>query len=571
MVDQPTFKFIDLFAGIGGFHAALKAFGGECVYAVEIDEKAAKVYEANWGRKPNGARGDDGAVWGDITEDAPDRATAKVKVPEHDVLCAGFPCQPFSKSGAQKGMEETRGTLFFNIASIIEAHHPQVVLLENVRNLYGPRHEHEYDVIIRFLRQEGYEVSNEPSLFSPHLLPPHMGGTPQVRERVFITATFAPHKVLPLLSDDGHVRKEHWDKLPEPVAAMRGAKGTFQRTDDPECKDVWQPGDPTHGWALDRVKVPGSETERTKLSPEEILWIDAWDEFVKLFGPLRGFPYWADAWREVAPRIDRWITPHLPRPKKQETQEGVRYLPLENPADDMLPESITVKSVNAAYPPWKISHMENNLRALVGLGPKVLPPAQGTTIPAYDPDGTEARWHVIARWAYRWGVFTDLFPASRRKLEWQAQDTESLWKTVMHLRPSGIRAKRPTYVPALVAITQTSIVGPWGRRMSPTETALLQGLPEHFAFPGQNDAATYKQMGNGVAVGAVQHVFREHILRDRDLLAPARSDTDVEVDAGQGTIGERLVKAAVETTPKRVMEAMEDHVPAIEVRADLRA
>ena len=89
-------------------------------------------------------------------------------------------------------MDETRGTLFFNIASIIKAHHPKVVLLENVRNLIGPRHEHEWEVIIETLREEGYHVSDEAAVFSPHLLPPAMGGAPQVRERVFITATYAP-------------------------------------------------------------------------------------------------------------------------------------------------------------------------------------------------------------------------------------------------------------------------------------------------------------------------------------------------------------------------------------------
>src|SRR5688572_18721787 len=180
----PAFRFIDLFAGIGGFHAAMKAYGGECVYAVEIDKKAANVYEANWGHK----------ALGYLTADADDDLGI-MNVSAHDVLCAGFPCQPFSKSGAQRGMDEARGTLFFNIASINKAHHPKVVLLENVRNLIGPRHEHEWEVIIETLREEGYHVSDEAAVFSPHLLPPAMAGAPQVRERVFITATYAPDEV----------------------------------------------------------------------------------------------------------------------------------------------------------------------------------------------------------------------------------------------------------------------------------------------------------------------------------------------------------------------------------------
>ena len=89
----------------------------------------------------------------------------------------------------------------------------------------------------------------------------------------------------------------------------------------------------------------------------------------------------------------------------------------------------------------------------------------------------------------------------------------------MHLRPSGLRAKRATYVPALVAITQTSILGDRRRRLSPREVARLQGLPEWFDFGDQPDAATYKQAGNGVNVGAAYHVFREHGLRHLDRVA----------------------------------------------------
>src|SRR4051812_10056909 len=170
------FTFVDLFAGIGGFHAALSALGGECVYAVEKDPDAAAVYERNWGIDP----------LGDIVEDT----VGQMAVPGHDVLAAGFPCQPFSKSGFQRGMEETRGTLFWNICEILRVRKPTVVLLENVRNIAGPRHTHEWDVIIRSLRELGYQVSSKPIVFSPHLLPPERGGRPQVRERVFIVGTY---------------------------------------------------------------------------------------------------------------------------------------------------------------------------------------------------------------------------------------------------------------------------------------------------------------------------------------------------------------------------------------------
>ena len=113
MSSNPAFTFVDLFAGIGGFHAALSALGGECVYAVEKDPEAAAVYERNWGM----------TALGDIVEDTTDQMV----VPKHDVLAAGFPCQPFSKSGFQRGMDEARGTLFWNICEILRVRKPTVV------------------------------------------------------------------------------------------------------------------------------------------------------------------------------------------------------------------------------------------------------------------------------------------------------------------------------------------------------------------------------------------------------------------------------------------------------------
>lgn len=410
-----SFGFVDLFAGIGGFHAALSALGGECVYASEIDERAAAVYQRNWGMDPRG----------DITEDANDEV---MRVPECDVLAAGFPCQPFSKSGAQRGMDETRGTLYWNILRVIQERQPKVVLLENVRNLAGPRHLHEWQVIIETLRSEGYLVSDSPGIFSPHLLSPEQGGRPQVRERVFISAT--------RIGDAAD-----WLR-PEPPVTNRPVNG-------------WDPSD----WDLekhlpldDSEHVPGCE-----LSDTEHHWIDAWNEFVELMWEERdgrrlpGFPLWADSW-------------------------------------------VTSRSLQipVGTPKWKADFLVKNAEFYT------------------------AHRKVIDSWAKRWDVFSDKFPASRRKLEWQAQDTPRLWDTVMHFRPSGIRAKRPTYVPALVAITQTSIVGPRKRRLSVREAARLQGLPEWFDFGNQPDSASYRQLGNGVSVGAVSHVLKQHALRDAE-------------------------------------------------------
>lgn len=471
---MPSFRFVDLFAGIGGFHAAMKALGGECVYAVEIDKRAAAVYEANWGDR----------ALGDITQDADDDLGI-MNVPEHDVLCAGFPCQPFSKSGAQRGMDEARGTLFFNIASIIKAHHPKVVLLENVRNLIGPRHEHEWEVIIETLRDEGYHVSQEPALFSPHLLPPELGGSPQVRERVFITATYSPQNA-------------HLD--PAPVALMSDRfplkKGSLEKFD------------PKVHWHLEDLLDDSHNIPGCDLTDNETHWINSWDEFVKMMRPamgdrpLPGHPIWADAWLDF-------------REMKRIKWDAKKIT---------VPETVTRPKLDTSLPKWKQDHLRKNY------------------------DLFERHFQLIIPWAHYHRLYTDAFPASRRKLEWQAQDTKSLWDTVMHFRPSGIRAKRATYLPALVAITQTSIIGPRERRLSPREAARLQGLPDSFTFGEQPASATYKQMGNGVHVGAVWHVFREHVRRDRELLEASHE-------------GKAIVKA-VDKAPLAPTKILAKHKPA---------
>jgi DNA (cytosine-5)-methyltransferase 1 len=415
----PAFTFVDLFAGIGGFHAALSAMGGECVYAIEIDPQAAAVYRRNWNMDP----------LGDLTIDANDKT---MNVPPHDVLTAGFPCQPFSKSGAQKGMDETRGTLYWHILKIIQVHHPKIVLLENVRNLAGPRHFHEWQIIIETLRAEGYRVADIPAIFSPHLLPPDLGGRPQIRERVFITATYLGRGV-------------HADDLvADPPVSNRPIAG-------------WDP----QTWHLegDLPLDPDQVVDGCNLSEPERLWINAWDDFVIKMRKARkdrrlpGFPLWAD----------EWVT--------------VRQL-----------------KIPASTPKWKADYLRKNAEFYT------------------------AHKLLIDAWSKRWGVYTDAFPPSRRKLEWQAQDTPTLWDTIMHFRPSGIRAKAPTYVPALVAITQTSVIGSRKRRLSPREATRLQGLPDSFTFGDQPAGATYKQLGNGVSVSAVWHVLRAHTARDEEAL-----------------------------------------------------
>lgn len=460
VAEQPArFSFVDLFAGIGGFAAVLRGYGGKPVYSVEIDKRAAKVYELNWGHSP----------LGDITKDANDEVMA---VPAHDILAAGFPCQPFSKSGAQRGMDETRGTLFWNILKIIEAHHPTVVLLENVRNLAGPRHFHEWQVVVESLRAQGYRVSETPAVFSPHLLPLEAGGRPHVRERVFITATYDPDDLM------GGVD-------PMPAVENRSLRGGEEWDLEADL-----PLDPEH------------EVEGFGLGDDERAWIDAWDEWVRVLRAIHqseaqrvgekarrlpGFPVWVDAWVHE---------------------------------DDLL--------IPEGTPSWKANFLRKNSALYT------------------------AHRDAFEEWIERHGVRD--FPPSRRKFEWQAQDTATLWECVMQMRPSGIRAKRATHLPALVAITQTSIVGTRERRVSPREAARLQGLPDNFEFGDQPASATYRQLGNGVNVGAVWHVLREHVMRDEAILKTTEA-------------GRRIFSAVVTDSPQSPDDVMESVVRDGQTRA----
>ncbi len=159
-------KFADLFSGIGGFRIAFEEAGYQCVYSCEKDLDCQLVYFNNFGEYPEG----------DITQVNLD------KIPNIDVLTAGFPCQPFSISGKRQGFEDTRGTLFFNICKIIEAKHPEVILLENVKHLLHLDKGKTFEVILYSLEDLGYSVQYK-------LLNAKDFGLPQNRERVIIIGT----------------------------------------------------------------------------------------------------------------------------------------------------------------------------------------------------------------------------------------------------------------------------------------------------------------------------------------------------------------------------------------------
>ncbi len=158
------FRYIDLFAGIGGIRIPFQELGGECVFTSEWDSFAQKTYKMNFG----------GEIWGDIT-----KVDEKKDIPDFDILLGGFPCQPFSQAGLHKGFSDTRGTLFFDIERILKSKRPKAFLLENVKQLRGHDKGRTYKVIEEHLRDLDYTVDSA-------VLRAGDFGVPQNRERIYI-------------------------------------------------------------------------------------------------------------------------------------------------------------------------------------------------------------------------------------------------------------------------------------------------------------------------------------------------------------------------------------------------
>ena len=254
---QPGFKFIDLFSGIGGFHQAMAHFGGQCVLASDIDKAAIAVYKNNYG----------------IDSDVNVRDIGiKIPTPDHDVLCAGFPCQAFSKAGKQMGfMDRTRGTLFFEVARILKEKHPKYIMLENVRNLVSHDNGNTYHVIRETLRSLGYRLTEKPLILSPYQF-----GVPQVRERIYIPGVYDPDHVDEPIDI-------HFDKL-------------LNKEDN----------------SIDTILDPNENGKDYKLSKHTIDVLKAWDEFYHGIDiKVVGFPVWSSFFKTVG------VDPSFPGWKKE--------------------------------------------------------------------------------------------------------------------------------------------------------------------------------------------------------------------------------------------------------------
>ena len=256
--DGRNFRFIDLFCGVGGFHIALEALGGECVLASDLDSRCRSVYQSNHGLTP----------LADI------RDIDISMVPDHDLLSAGFPCQPFSKGGSRLGfLDQTRGTLFYEVLRVLEAKRPRFVILENVKNLITHDDGRTWQVIVSSLRELGYQVNSKPLILSPHLLSPKNGGAPQHRERVIILAQHISYSLEENPSTD-------WDFMPNVKSP------TWSVSDWDFIR--WMSDNPPHEINL----------KKYKLSKTEKMWIDSWAKLlIRIRGSISSKPLWVSSMR----------------------------------------------------------------------------------------------------------------------------------------------------------------------------------------------------------------------------------------------------------------------------------
>lgn len=421
------FRFVDLFAGLGGFHLALTALGGRCVFAAEWQEHLRDLYHVNFGLRPEG----------DI------RKIKAIEVPDHDVLTAGFPCQPFSKAGDQLGFECTeQGNLFFNVAAIIRKKQPKFFILENVPNLLKHDNGRTWERIQQLLGKTpkglGYHI--EARRFSPHNF-----GIPQIRDRVYI------------------------------VGSLESLEGfAWPKTSDAET-------------SIDTI-LDKKPTGAKQLSKQVTECLTVWNDFLKRCPAdveLPSFPLWSMEWGATYPFED-----DTPFARKKESgldglkgfkgSHGVRLGHLRTLDDRWHALPSHARTEMKVFPKWKKDFIRQNRKF-------------------YEDNKS---------WIDPWQEQILKFPSSLQKFEWNVKGGKrDIWQYVIQFRASGVRVKRRTTAPSLIAMTDTQVpIIAWEKRyMTPGECARLQSLEQLKQLPDTPSRA-FHALGNAVNSKVVQRV-----------------------------------------------------------------
>ena len=324
-------KFIDLFAGLGGFHQALSAAGGECVFASEINADLASLYEKNYGLMPHG----------DI------RGVDISSIPDHEVLCAGFPCQPFSKAGEQKGLQCPQwGDLIDYVISILRVKKPRFFIIENVPNLVRHDSGRTWHNICSRLRALGYDVD-----FAR--LSPHMFGVPQKRERAFI------------------------------VGDRKGLDGFF-----------WPVPEGQKQLSISSV-LDNDPEDALHLSPSHVHYLSTWQDFVAAFpknAELPSFPIWAMEFGADYP-IDG-LTPYGRGYRGLGHFKGAFGQPLKGLSPEKREAALPgyARTKLERFPAWKIDFIEKN-RAFYSEHKAIIDPWI-ERIKSFPPSFQKLEWNI---------------------------------------------------------------------------------------------------------------------------------------------------------------------------------
>lgn len=447
-------KFIDLFAGLGGFHFALEELGCECVFASELKEDLQKLYAVNF----PGCR-----IEGDITKIDPR------DIPAHDILCAGFPCQPFSQAGKMQGFddEKDRGNMFMRICDILKVHRPRYVLLENVANLLGHDSGNTWQVIYNKLNasiEDGclnYEVRYA-------ILSPHQFCIPQHRRRIYIVCENRDYGSL--------------ENFSFPQTTTRAC--SIERIIDKDDRDY----------------LPLKDVTRHQL--------DVWQRFIDLC-ILHGvdipvFPIWAMEFG-----ADYEFEEAAPAHQNIERLRGTRGKLGQMVNGDTVEECLACLPIYAQtgkdgkFPGWKIRYIQQNRKF----------------------------YQENKSWLDDWILEVKNFENSHLKMEWNCgpNATPKLFDKIIQFRASGIRVKTPTFSPALNLCGTQIPIFPWvelpdvtdkdgnpvcGRYMTRREAAKIQGM-KRLTFGDDNFQLTvsrsYAALGNAVNVTIVKHIAKNLI------------------------------------------------------------